>query len=538
MGRRLALRTTRVGRIRGMGRMFSGSAQRLMLLALTASLSAMLVGFGNPRQATPDLAGTGSAPAPDSVGHMHIEGALDMGTLALLQRALKEVRTRGGDRLVIEIDTPGGPIEVMWLMAKAIDEAVRDGVLVVAWVNDRALSAGVLVSMACERVYMRQRATIGSAQPVITLPGGIAPLPEAGGLREKWTSSLRAQFRACAEWRGRSAVLAEAMVDAQIEARLIELDGESLIVSGKEYDDLQERNAYVVFHRTICESGELLNLTANEALEYGFVEGLAETFDEVLEMVGAHGASVLEIERARSEDLLGALNQIGFLLVAAGLILAFIELKVPGFGVPGILSIVCFGLLFTGRYMVGLADIPHIVLAAVGLICIAVDIFLLPGTLWLGLAGGALLLTGLLLGELGPGFSLDNPLDRDLGFDAIFRLVMTALGAILGAWFVGRFLPETPLFGRMVLRADGPDPGFAAAVPEVDPVSAKHIPRVGDHGTALTALRPVGKVELDGFTGRDFEARASGDALELGAPVRVTEVSGGRLVVDEREAGA
>ncbi|MFT5476671.1 MAG: membrane-bound serine protease (ClpP class) [Planctomycetota bacterium] len=518
--------------------MRSDITPRVALLALLVSLSALLVGFRGPRQERSEPADPGVASSGGAVGHMRIAGALDLGTLALLQRALGEVRASGGDRLVIEIDTPGGPVDIMWLMAKAIDEAVRDGVLVVAWVNDRALSAGVLVSLACERVYMRQRATIGSAQPVITLPGGIAPLPEAGGLREKWTSSLRAQFRACAEWRGRSPVLAEAMVDEQIEVRLIEVDGESRIVSGKEYDDLQEKNTYVLFRRTLCERGELLNLTANEALEHRFVEGLAESLDEVLEKIGARGASVVRIERARSEDLLGALNQIGFLLVAAGLILAFIELKVPGFGVPGILSVLCFGLLFTGRYMVGLADIPHIVLAAVGIICIAVDIFLLPGTLWLGLAGGGLLLGGLLLGELGPGFSLANPLDRDLGFDAVFRLVMTALGAILGAWFVGRFLPDTPIFRRMVLGADGAASAFGAAVPEVDSAARERVPRVGDHGTALTPLRPVGKVQLEGLEQRDFEARASGDALEAGASVRVTEVSGGRLVVDELEAEA
>ncbi|MFT5051903.1 MAG: membrane-bound serine protease (ClpP class), partial [Chlamydiales bacterium] len=207
--------------------MRSDITPRVALLALLVSLSALLVGFRGPRQERSEPADPGVASSGGAVGHMRIAGALDLGTLALLQRALGEVRASGGDRLVIEIDTPGGPVDIMWLMAKAIDEAVRDGVLVVAWVNDRALSAGVLVSLACERVYMRQRATIGSAQPVITLPGGIAPLPEAGGLREKWTSSLRAQFRACAEWRGRSPVLAEAMVDEQIEVRLIEVDGES-----------------------------------------------------------------------------------------------------------------------------------------------------------------------------------------------------------------------------------------------------------------------------------------------------------------------
>ena len=489
---------------------------------------------------TPPAASVASSGAQDplavgapSVGHMRIEGALDLGTLALLQRGIREVRGAGGDRLVLEIDTPGGPVDIMWQMAKAIDEAVREGLLVTAWVNDRALSAGVLVSMACERVYMRKRATIGSAQPVVTLPGGVGPLPEVGGIREKWTSSLRAQFRACAEWRGRSPALAEAMVDAELEVRLVDVDGERRIVGGKEYDDLQERNADMQFHRTLCKSGELLNLTASEALEFGFVEGQAESMTEVLEKVGASGASVLKIERARSEDLLGALNQVGFLLIVAGLLLAFVELKVPGFGVPGILSILCFALLFTGRYLVGLADIPHIVIAALGLVCIAVDIFLLPGTLILGLVGGAMLLAGLLLGQLGPGFSLANPLDKDIAFDTAFQLLMSALGALLGAWFVARILPETPLFGRMVLKTAGPASAFGSAVPDTaGDRGGQRKPRVGDTGAALTDLRPVGKVELEGFAGLDFEARAAGGALDQGVRIRVVEVAGGRLVVD------
>ena len=108
---------------------------------------------------------------------VRIEGALDVGTQALLARALAAAKERG-DKLIVELDTPGGEIELMWQLANALLDASKDGVPTIAWVHDRALSAGSLLAMACERVYMRSHATLGSALPVQLGPGGLLPSSE------------------------------------------------------------------------------------------------------------------------------------------------------------------------------------------------------------------------------------------------------------------------------------------------------------------------------------------------------------------------
>jgi membrane-bound serine protease (ClpP class) len=166
------------------------------------------------------LAGAGAAPASDAVTHMRLAGPIDEGTLAFLERTVRAAEEQGGGRLVIELDTPGGPVEVMWTLSKRIDAALQRGVRVIAWVNASALSAGALVALSCEDVYMRRRATIGSAQPIVAVPGmGAAPVPEP--LEEKVQSVLRARFRAVAGWRGRPEALAEAMVDPEVEVRKV-----------------------------------------------------------------------------------------------------------------------------------------------------------------------------------------------------------------------------------------------------------------------------------------------------------------------------
>jgi len=231
------------------------------------------------------------------------------------------------------------------------------------------------------------------------------------------------------------------------------------------------------------------------------------------------------VERSRSEDVLGNLNRIGALLLVAGLVLGFLELKQPGFGLPGLLALACFALLLLGRYMVGLADIPHLVLATVGVVLIAVEILLVPGTLWVGVLGALALAAGLVLGQVGPNFTFANPLDRALAWDATFELTMAGFGGMLGAWFLSRWLPETPGLRRLVLA------------PQVGPATPDTGARIepGATGIARTALRPVGKVELDGVPGLEYEARSAGAALERGTAVRVVESVGGRLGVEQRE---
>ena len=217
------------------------------------------------------------------------------------------------------------------------------------------------------------------------------------------------------------------------------------------------------------------------------------------------------------------------LLLVAGVVFLYLEFKAPGFGLPGIAALVAFGLVLFGRYLVGLADIPHVILIVVGAALLAAELFLLPGTVWLGLLGAVAVLGGLLWSAVGGRIGLEYGLDRMILIDESFRMVQAVLLALLLIFGLARILPRTPLYSHMVLTA-GPS-ASAAAMPDALGAHAR-VARSGAAGRALTALRPVGKVALDDGPGLDFEARAEGAEIAPGARVRVVEVqASGRLVV-------
>ena len=470
----------------------------------------------------------------DGVTLVCIEGALDVGTQALLSRALREAEERG-DRILLQLDTPGGEIELMWNLAVALLEASERGISSACWVDDQALSAGSLLAMACERLYLRAHGSIGSALPVTVGPAGLMPSSQDEEVREKLSSALRAEFRGVAERRGRPGLLAEAMVDPKIEVVEVRLDGELRLISSVDYEDLRMRGDEVRFERTVCAEGELFNATGREAVELGLADGLAESLQEVIGKMGVGSVTPSEVLRTRSEDLAGLLYALTPLLLIAAFVFGFLELKVPGFGIPGILSIVCIGVLLFGRYLVGLADVPHIVLITIGVGLIATELFLMPGTIWVGLSGALFCLGGLIWSLAGRSTGFEYGLDRKILVDESFRVVASGFVSLLLMWGVSRLLPNTPLLNRVVLRAG------ERVVPTQRDREGEGLPEAGAVGRARTRLRPAGKVVLDGDPTVEFEARSDGRELAIGERVRVVEaLPDGRLVVapEDREAGA
>lgn len=502
-------------------------ASSLALGGIVLALALLSCGRTEP---PPAQEGAGASGAT----RVRVDRPLDIGTLALLQRGQRQARALGHDCLLIEIDTPGGEVELMNRFAGLIQQASRDGLLTVGWVSGQATSAGALVALACDKIYMASGSTMGSATPVGFGPQGIAPIPEEGGVREKVLSLVRAKFRAVAEAKGRPGVLAEAMVDAEVEVREVRVGGERRFLGGTEWDDLLQKREPVELVSTIVRRGELLNLIGSEAYKLGLTDGIAESLEEVMARIGKRDAQAVSLERSRSEEILALLERFSPLLLVAALALGWMELKTPGFGLAGILSLGCFFVLLVGRYLAGLADVPHIVLVVVGLALVATELFLVPGTIWVGVSGGVLVLLGLLAAELGPGFELSSGLDRKLALDSAFHLVLSAGGALVLVWILSRFLPQMPVLGRMVQVPATEGAGFAEALPEAQDRHAA-IARVGAAGRTLTALRPVGKVALDADPALEFEARAEGELIEAGERVRVRELWSGRLVV-ERDA--
>lgn len=468
------------------------------------------------------------------VVHMAIDGPLDLGTLGLLQRAIRRVDDEGHDLLIVEIDSPGGEIGLMIRFARQLTDAQADGVRTAAWIHGEATSAGALVALACDSIYMTPTSRMGSATPVTFGPTGMAPLPEEGGVREKVDSVVRSEFRAVAQAGGRSGSLAEAMVDASLEVRLVELGGEELVMNESEWSDARVLGKEPKLVSTLSPAGELLNLTSQEAIGYGMADGVADSLHDVLLRSGLEADTPITfLERSNSEDLLAWLAMISPILIGIGMLLGYIEMKTQGFGVFGFAAIACFAIVFTGRYFVGLADVPHLVLLVLGGTLIAVELFVLPGQLWPGILGGVMLFGSLIAMELGTDFDFNNAWDRSQAWDAAFRMTCVGFFTVVAGLVLSRYMKDTPVLNRMVQV-----PAGEVALEGVSSTGvAQESPLLGTYGTALTDLRPVGKVVLDPSGDKEHEARAEGTAIDAGARVLVVEVHGGRLVVeDAREA--
>lgn len=496
--------------------------------ALTRALLWLLAGVVAPLASGAQDPDPGLDPVRADVVVMRLEGQLNAGQQALFQRAAARAADWNAV-LVIEFDTPGGELERMKQFASAIDKKVKGGLRVIGYVDPDALSAGVWLAIACESLYIAPVGRIGSAQAIQFGPGGVQPAAE------KFASAYRAWVRGWAEEHGRNVLLAEAMIDESTEVRRVRIDGVEEIISGKTWSAMVDRGEAPELIELMIAEGEMASLTGSEAVRFGFADGVADDLDGVLAKAGLGGAVVERLAPTRYERALSKLWGMRMLFLFLGLFFLYVELKMPGFGVPGLVSLLCFVVMFTGQYLVGLADVPHIVLAVGGLALVALELFVLPGMLWPGLVGVVCLIGGLLMAQVGPDVSLGSAWDRAILLNAAWQLALTASAALFAIWVLSRFLPQTPVLGRLVLA--GGAPTDADALPK--PAGAGRGIAVGASGDALTTLRPVGKVRLDGDpAGAEHEARAEAGVIDSGARVRVVEVQATRLIVaEDRPAG-
>ncbi len=470
---------------------------------------------------------------PRRAAHVRVEGEIDIGAAALLSRAIRLARRQGAETLVIELDTPGGSLDVLWGVQKQLLAAEDGGLKLACWVHDHAASAGALVALCCSSIHMSPAGTIGSAYPVTEGQDGLESLPEDEGVREKMNSFLRSQFASMAERHGRPPALAMAMVDIDVEVHQVRVDNELRLVDGDQYFVLKDSGTPYELVATIKSKGKILNLTAKQAVELRLADGIASSLPEVLERLGFEPGDVTPpIESWTSDRAVVWIERLTPLLILAALVMAYLELKLPGFGVPGILSITCFTIVLAGKYMAGLADVPHIVAVAAGIILLVLEILVFPGSLWFGIAGAALVAGGLVFASLGPGFTFSDPFLRERLLDTGLEYAGAAVGAVIVALLISRWLPKTPILRRVVLAPD-PASAFAEAV-----IETAALPAVGTAGQALTDLRPVGKIAVDARPGVEFEARSLGPLVPAGTRVRVIEVGEGRLVVEPMGARA
>lgn len=377
-----------------------------------------------------------AAAAVDSAGPVWVipvSGTIDLGLAAFVERASRQAVEEGAALLLIEVNTFGGRVDAA---TEIRDVLLSRGVPTAAYVTERAWSAGALITLAADTVWMAPGASIGAAQPI---PAD-----------EKTVSALRAEFEATAERTGRDPRIAAAMVDAAVA-----IEG-------------------------LVEAGEILTLTARRAVEVGYAEGIVQRRGQLLAELGYGDGPVVVAEPNWAEKAARFLSEplVSQLLLTLAFLGLTAEAMSPGLGVPGAIGLTALALFYGGRLIVGLVGWESLLILVVGLILLAFEILVIPGFGVAGIAGIAAVLW-----SLGASFGGVEEAIRALGI----ALGLTAVGGYL-FWRFGR---RRGLWGRVVLKArlEGEE-GYVSSV--------DYSRFVGKSGVTLTAMRPAGAIEIDG----------------------------------------
>jgi membrane-bound serine protease (ClpP class) len=440
----------------------------------TATIVLLLTGIGVSN--TSSVIAQTSAPV---VYVVPIEGIIDLGLAPFLARTIGEAKQAGASAVLLEINTFGGRVDAAVAMR---DTLLNSPVRTIAFVNQRAISAGALIALACETLVMTGGGTIGAAAPVV------AGAEESKPADEKSVSYVRKEFRATAEVRKRPPEFAEAMVDADVE------------IAG------------------VIAKGKLLTLTTSEAIQHKVADFTAPSLDAALTAAGITGAEVRYASQTWAETFVRFLTNpiVSSLLMSLGLLGLLVEIRTPGFAVPGTVGVLSLGLFFWGHWIVRLAGWEELLLVTVGVLLIALEVFVLPGTTLAGIAGVVAVVAGLSMTLVGAGATFT------VIIGALGRVAIALLLAMAGTFALLRVLPRLP-FGRRLVLATGMEANLGyVSTPESD-----HRWK-GRLGTALSPLRPAGIAEIDGIR---VDVVSDGAYIEPGAAIEVTRVDGNRIVV-------
>lgn len=399
------------------------------------------------------------------------------------QRAFKKAQEMKADLILIQMNTYGGMVD----MADSIRTKILNAnIPVYVFINNNAASAGALISIACDSIYMVKGANIGAAT-VVNQTGEVVP--------DKFQSYMRAMMRSTAEAKGRNPEIAQAMVDP------------SIYVAG------------------VSDSGKVLTLTSSEAIRHGFCEGQAETIEEVLKRAGHEPFQIVEHQLSAMDKVINFLirpviSGILIMLIIGGL---YFELQTPGVGFPLAAAITAAVLYFAPLYLEGLASHWEIIVFVVGVILLLVEIFAIPGFGVTGVTGLILMVGSLSFAmvesfDTSEGMAIDfSPLVR-----AFFTVITAVFLAIAGSIYLSRRLLTSNRLGHLALQhVQDASAGYTTA-------SADYSDMVGRKGVAHTMLRPSGKVMIDNEL---FDATLVTGFADEGQDIEVVSYHTGQLFV-------
>ncbi len=419
------------------------------------------------------------------VYHIRLSEEIQPAAGRLIKQSFQAAQNAKADFILLEINTYGGRLDIA--------DSIRSKILyskipTIAFINNNAASAGALISLACDSIYMVPGASIGAATVVDGTSGEQLP--------DKYQSYMRGMIRSTAETKGRNPDIAEAMVD------------ERKVVEG------------------ISEAGKVLTLTSVEAVKYHMANGIANNIEEVLKKMNISQYTVSEYQITTTDRVINFLlnplvNTILILLIIGGI---YFEIKTPGIGFPILVSLTAGILYFAPLIIDGTADIWEILIFIAGVILLLVEIFIIPGFGVAGIAGIICIVAGLTFSLIGfNGFDFEfNFITGDLLAQAFFRVMAAISVAFITIFFFGPSLLNLPGFNKLVLKSDqNADEGYTVKRNDLYNL-------IGQEGTVFQQLRPAGKIEINGNI---YEAVSTSHLLDKNEKVKVIGVEGNSLKV-------
>lgn len=436
-----------------------------------------------PTSPTQRVSGSVESAAGGEVFVIPIQGEIETGLYLILVRALREAETHNAKAIVLDMHTPGGRVDSAM---KIRDLLVESEIPTYTFVDNMAISAGSFIALATDTIVMSPGSNIGGALPITMSADG------ADAADDKFISVFASEMRKTAKAKGHPPDIAEGFSNPDIE------------IPG------------------IKEKGTILTLDYDDATSVGLAKFVAPTIEAMLEKEGLGDARIERFQFTRTDAvarflsspaILGLLMLLGF----GGIIM---EMKTPGFGLPGLIGIGSLAVYFFGSYLANLSGFVEIIFFVIGLTLLLVEIFVIPGFGIFGISGIALMAGSLF-------FAMFNMAPEGFDFRVerirvpVYTMFFTMIAAVPLIWVAAKLIQRSPLYD--VIRLAPPEPSRT-----VETAGTSLVIATGDHGIALTDLRPTGVASLKD---NRIDVLTRGEFVMRGTPVEVIEVVGNRVFV-------
>jgi len=451
-----------------------------------------------------------------------LEGLLDTVIVSSLTRNIEQARQEKKNLLIIEINSPGGMESVGDRLADLVS-AIKD-MKTVAYVDDRATGVAALIPLACRDIVFKKGARMGDVRQTISARNG-----QLHDLNDVVRASLANKAAFWAREKGHPEAVAVAMVDADaeiVEAKDAQTGASKLLLRSVVESD---RGRYQVI-QTRKDPGSLLTIRAEDAASYGMGQVVNDN-DELKRLYGLTGQAIRIDGPGWVDSLVTILTDpyVSWLLLFIGGFMLVIEFKLPGIGLPAIISALAFLLFFWSHYLSGTADQLEIILFLIGLVCLALELFVFPGFGVFGMSGILLMLCSIVLASHTFIWPTQDYEYQEMGHTL---LQVTGMLAAVGgcAMVLARYFPSLPFFNRLVLK---PEPWTTVEAEDAQgrPILEGHeslVFLIGETGRTTSPLRPAGKARFGNML---IDVTATGVFVEPDSLVEVVDVQGSRVMV-------